>query len=126
MSTVVLTLAEHVALLPLADAADPPRYPSRFVGDPAPVARLKARVPETYARVTDGTVVPVGWTARSYARDEGTGEVDVEAEPTWAMLDVPGHVTVATREKLLSAVGERGPNRRHALTHAFARHGDGR
>jgi len=127
MSVVVLTSAEHANLLALADAGDPPLYPPLFVGHPAAVARFRTRVPETYARAVDGTAVPVGWTARSYARDESTGEVEVDAEPTWAMLDVPGHgVSPTTAEKLLAAVGERGPNRRFSLRFAFSRFGDGR
>jgi len=125
MAAVVLTPEEHAAVLSLADAGDPPIAPV-FAGHPEAVARFRLRVPETYARTTDGTDVPVGWTALSYARDEGTGEVEVEDQPTWSMLDVPGHVTVAIAEKLLGAVGERGPNRRFSLRFSFARFGDGR
>jgi len=121
MSIVVLTPTEHAELLGLADVGDPPLYPPVFVGHPEAVARYQARIKTTYLRAVDGTNVPVAWTARSYARN-GAGEVEVEAQPTWNNLDVPGYVSVATAGKLLDAVGERG-DRHFGLEFAFKEFG---
>jgi hypothetical protein len=89
MSTVVLTLAEHSELLTHAETIDPPRYPSRFVGDPAPVARFKARIPEHYSRLS-GKPIPIGWSGTSYARDEKTGNVEIAEETVVKLTEAPG------------------------------------
>jgi hypothetical protein len=89
MSTVVLTPAEHTELLTHAETIDPPRYPSRFVGDPPAVARFKARIPEHYSRLS-GKPIPTGWSGASYARDEKTGDVEVSGEAVVKLAEAPG------------------------------------
>lgn len=127
VSTVVLTPEEHAETLPIAAVSDPPRH-GIAVGEPTAAANLQAAIPETYDRETDGCEVPIGWSvSQTWRRDPATGNVELRKGPTYRFLETQGAAcSVATREKLLAAVGERGEHREHALDHSFKEHGDGR
>jgi hypothetical protein len=129
MTTVVLIPVERDELVEHANIVDPPRR-GVLVGDATACAIFAQRIPDSYTRPTgtDAIEIPVGWSvSQTCARNPATGEVEVRAAPVYRLLDKPGaSLSVATGEKLLSAVGERGPNRRFSLRFRFDRFGDGR
>lgn len=128
MAAIVLTEPEHAEVLAHSDVADPARR-GRTVGASVAVARINARIPASYSRVADGTTPPLGWSvSNTYERDTGTGEVEVEPEDVYRLLDEPGaDLSVATADILIAGVGEMdGSNRRFSLRFAFARTSMGR